>query len=251
MDLGNRLEQDLSEGSSAFVLFPFRYGHGLRASMFVGQRCRNPFNQLGVLHVKRKQRPFALGINCQNLGYEEDDGVQIEEYLDSQWDFEIADDELVEVEESNPSLPNLNVVTLVGRLGADPVFKVTSSGSELCKFSMAVSHDYDPNDSDEDKTSWFDIEVWGSLAKLAARARKGVRVGVSGSLGLNCWTGRDGLEREDPIVRATTFEILQSRSEQTPYSKDYTGSDGGKLPETRPTDNSYLNLSGNLRDLPF
>lgn len=200
--------------------------------------------------LRARQLP-TRSIQCENLGYEEED--DIEELEGSQWDLEIDEDEIAEIEPDD-SFPKLNVICLVGRLGADPVFKVTRSGTELCTCSIAVAHDYDPTDTDEDKTSWFDVEIWGNTARLAAKARRGFRVGLTGSLGVNYWTGRDGVKREDPVVRANTFEILQSRSESVSASYTDNTYSGGKHDRnfySKSDSNSDINVTGNLRDLPF
>lgn len=199
----------------------------------------------------RARQRLARSIRCENLGYEEEDAI--EELEGSQWDLEIDEADIVEIEYDD-SFPKLNHVCLVGRLGADPVFKVTRSGAELCTFSIAVAHEYDPTDTDDDKTSWLGVEIWGNLARLAAKARKGFRVGLSGSLGLNSWTGRDGVKREDPIVRASTFEILQSRSEPASGSyaeSRYSSSKRDNDFPSKSASNSEINVTGNLRDLPF
>ncbi|CAN8061411.1 unnamed protein product [Agarophyton chilense] len=233
----------------AFILCPLRI-HRAYNPLPGGKRSKRPFLGFQIPYSKRTWRPITVPVCCETPRFEDDDSKQVEEHNGTIWDFEFDEDELVDIE-PDPSFPKLNVVALVGRLGADPVFKITSSGAELCTFSMAVTHDYDPNDSDEDRTSWFDIEAWGGLAKKASRAKKGIRVGVSGSLAVNFWTGRDGLSREDPFIRASTFEILQSRSEHIPSSRSDGNNDNREPSDATPTTDPYFNISGNLRDLPF
>lgn len=228
--------------------------------------CKRPYRRQSV-STRSAQYPAM----CENLGYE-DETAPVLQYNGRLWDFEINEEDIIlEADFTNPSRPNINQICLVGRLGADPTFKTVRSGSELCTFSMAVADDYDPIDNDEDTTSWFDVEIWGVQARLASRAKKGMRVGVTGSLGMNCWTGRDNIERNDPIVRAQSFELLQSRSESNPNTSSQYSSTEKKESESNPNtsslysstekkeqkapvstpQNSEFQVDGNLRDLPF
>lgn len=114
-------------------------------------------------------------------------------------------------------VPVLNTVVLTGRLGKDPVLKTIRDDLVVCTFSLAFTHDWDPMEQDQDNTSWIEVECWGSTAKsVERRLRKGLRVGVTGRLCVNKWTGRDGVDRETVILKLLTFEILQSRNESEP-----------------------------------
>jgi len=48
---------------------------------------------------------------------------------------------------------SLNVVNLVGRVGADPDVRYFESGSVLCKLTLAV----DRRSRNNDKPDWFNI----------------------------------------------------------------------------------------------
>ena len=161
---------------------------------------------------------------------------QIEDPFD--FDIELEEIDIDDVEFPD-NIPIINSVQLVGRLGADPDLRMINEDVYVCKFPLAVRNDYDPDFTDPDGTSWFDIEMWGSLARRSAKMfKKGMRVGISGSIGINAWVGRDGVERRDPIVTANSAEILQSKSEgmpgtnygkSRPFSQDaYNGSMEGE-----------------------
>lgn len=116
--------------------------------------------------------------------------------------------------EFREDIPLLNSVVLTGRLGQDPTLRqVGKNMTDLCTFSLAVSDDvFDKNA--ERTTSWFNIQFWGSSAGRAASAlRKGLRVGITGTLSVDEWTGRDGKKRNTVNITGSSFEILQSRSE--------------------------------------
>ncbi len=103
---------------------------------------------------------------------------------------------------------SLNVVTLVGRVGRDPEVKYFESGSVVCKFSLAVNRA-----SRNDEPDWFNIEVWGKTAQIAADyAKKGSLIGVSGSLKFDTWTDRNtGVGRSSPVIRVDRLDLLGSR----------------------------------------
>lgn len=168
---------------------------------------------------------------------------------------ELAPDELELCNNFRADVPLLNKIILTGRLGADPTIRAIGSDNKVCNFSMAVTTEYDPDAGrDQDRTSWFDVEAWGSTAEYISRfGKKGMRVGVSGTLNLNSWTGRDGETREVPIVTADSFEILQSRSERMPTMMDNMNPSQGNRTSSSPYSgqDSGTSTAQNLNDLPF
>lgn len=102
----------------------------------------------------------------------------------------------------------LNSINLVGRAGQDPEVKYFESGSVLCKFTLAVNR---PTRNKE--TDWFDIEVWGKPAEVAANyVRKGSQIGVQGSLRMDSWNDKTtGASRSKVIVRVDRIELLGSK----------------------------------------
>lgn len=146
----------------------------------------------------------------------------MDELLDRHGALELSPDELELCGEFPPDIPMLNKLVLVGRLGRDPEIKSVGPGLEVCKFSLAVQNEYDPDEGpDQERTSWFDVEAWGRLAQyIVASCGKGMRVGVTGSFGMNQWTGRDGQVRQNYVVTAESFEVLQSRTERWQQDSD-------------------------------
>lgn len=106
---------------------------------------------------------------------------------------------------------SINVVTLVGRAGRDPDVRYFESGSVVCKFSLAV----DRRSRNNDQPDWFNVEMWGRTAEVAANyVRKGSLIGVTGSLKLDQWTDRaTGATRSSPVIRVERLELLGSRKE--------------------------------------
>ena len=57
-----------------------------------------------------------------------------------------------------------------------------------------------------DNVQWVSVAVFGEAAENAADLRKGDRIYVEGTLRLDSWRGRDGLERHGLSVAATLCE---------------------------------------------
>ncbi|MFQ4137121.1 single-stranded DNA-binding protein [Nodosilinea sp. PGN35] len=103
----------------------------------------------------------------------------------------------------------INVVTLVGRVGADPEVKYFESGTVVCNLTLAVRR----RSSRDDKPDWFNLELWGKNAEVAANyVRKGSLIGISGALKLDHWQDRSsGAARSKPVVRVDRLDLLGSR----------------------------------------
>lgn len=182
---------------------------------------------------------------------------ELDELEGGEFDFEM-DDSDIDIEDWPDSMLDINSVQLTGRLGRDPVLKEIGNDQVVCTFSMAVKHEWDPSSTSEEDTSWFDIEIWGSLGKYAAQyGRKGLRVGVSGEIDVQGWIDRNGEKCSNPIITADSFEVLQSKNESTPSSYgDRTTEDirrTNDVSKSSRTDDRYsgIQVDGNLSDLPF
>lgn len=107
---------------------------------------------------------------------------------------------------------SLNTVILVGRVGGDPELKYFESGTVLCNLTLAV----DRRSRNNDKPDWFNLELWGQTAEVAANyVRKGSLIGVTGSLKFDNWTDRQtGVERSKPVIKVERLELLGKRGEE-------------------------------------
>ena len=78
-----------------------------------------------------------------------------------------------------------NMVVLIGRLVADPEFRVLPSGDKVATFGLAVNRSIrNPDGSFEDKLDgYFDCDHYGATAERFAREfGKGALVQITGSL---------------------------------------------------------------------
>tara|TARA_Y100001968_G_C19034056_1_gene561234 strand:+ start:174 stop:563 length:390 start_codon:yes stop_codon:yes gene_type:complete len=102
----------------------------------------------------------------------------------------------------------INSVTLVGRAGRDPEVRYFESGSVVANLTLAVNRR-----SKEDEPDWFNLEIWGKQAQVAADyVKKGSLIGITGSFKVDSWQDKNsGQERAKPVVRVDRLELLGSK----------------------------------------
>jgi single-strand DNA-binding protein len=105
-------------------------------------------------------------------------------------------------------LAGTNRVALTGRAGRDPEVRYFESGGMIANFTLAVNRR-----SREDEPDWFNLEIWGNQAQVAADyVRKGSLLGIIGSFKLDRWTDRSsGEERTKPVINVDRLELLGSK----------------------------------------
>ena len=121
----------------------------------------------------------------------------------------------------------INTINLVGRAGREPDVRYFESGSTVANFTLAVNRM-----SRSDEPDWFNLEIWGKQAQIAADyVKKGSLVGITGSFKIDSWKDKNtGEDRFKPVVRVDRLNLLSSRKE---------------------TDNSNFSDNNNSGDIPF
>ncbi len=105
----------------------------------------------------------------------------------------------------------MNKVFLIGNLTRDPELTETSSGVQICRFTIAVARNYSGVDG-ERKTDFFNCIAWRSLGETVARfAKKGNKVAVSGSIELRNYEDSQGIKRTGVDIIAQDVEFLSPR----------------------------------------
>jgi single-strand DNA-binding protein len=105
----------------------------------------------------------------------------------------------------------MNQVTLIGRLGQDPVLRSTDGGKEVAQFTIAVDN-YKSRRDDIADPDWFTIQAWGSLGRaIVEYERRGDRVAVHGRLSPNSWVDADGVRRHTIRITADEVEFLDHK----------------------------------------
>lgn len=118
----------------------------------------------------------------------------------------------------------INKVILVGTLGRDPEQISFPNGGLISNFSIATSEVWTDKNTGErrEQTEWHRIVASNRLAEIAEKhLKKGSKVYVEGSLRTRKWTDQNGQEKVITEVRAETFQMLDSRNQNTGNSSGY------------------------------
>jgi single-strand DNA-binding protein len=107
----------------------------------------------------------------------------------------------------------LNKIMLIGNLGKEPELQITSDGTPVTRFSLAVNRSYKSSTGERvEETEWFNIVVWRQLAEICERyLHKGSKVYFEGRLSQRKYTDREGVQRTSVEVIASDMEMLSPK----------------------------------------
>src|ERR1044072_6092502 len=91
----------------------------------------------------------------------------------------------------------LNLVLLLGNLGADPELRMTSGGQAVLKLRLATSETYlDRNKVRQERTEWHSVVVWGKRAEALSKfLTKASRIFVEGGIRTSSYEDKEGQKR--------------------------------------------------------
>ena len=112
----------------------------------------------------------------------------------------------------------MNKLTIIGNLTRDPELRTTSTGLNVCSFTVAVNRRRSAN-SNQPEADFFRVTAWRQLGENCQRyLAKGRKVAVVGSVSVSTYTGNDGTTRASLEVTADDVEFLSSRNEDAGYA---------------------------------
>ena len=107
----------------------------------------------------------------------------------------------------------MNKLTIIGNLTRDPELRTTSSGINVCTFTVAVNRRRSAN-SNQPEADFFRVSAWRERGELCAKyLAKGRKVCVIGPVSVRTYTGNDGTTRASLEVTADEVEFLSSRND--------------------------------------
>jgi single-strand DNA-binding protein len=108
---------------------------------------------------------------------------------------------------------DVNLVQVIGHLGADPALRFTPQGAQVVTFSVAAGRAWTDRDGvAHEETEWFRCVAWDKLGAICHRyLSKGVRAYVEGRLKTRRYTDRDGVEQWITEVIAQDVILLDAR----------------------------------------
>ncbi|HJU82615.1 MAG TPA: single-stranded DNA-binding protein, partial [Holophagaceae bacterium] len=110
---------------------------------------------------------------------------------------------------------SLNKVILIGNLGRDPELKMTTSGQQVCRFSLATTETWKNQQGEkQSKTEWHNIVIWGKQAEVAEKyLRKGKQVMIEGRIQYREYQDQAGVKKTACDIRCDNFVMLGSRGD--------------------------------------
>lgn len=124
----------------------------------------------------------------------------------------------------------INLVILVGHLGADPEVRYMPSGDAVANIRIAVSEAWKDKGSGEQKerTEWMRVVFYAKLAEIAAQyLRKGAQVYIQGKLRTRTYE-KEGQTHYATEVLADKMQMLDKKpaEQQQPEQKpEFTDDD--------------------------
>jgi single-strand DNA-binding protein len=113
------------------------------------------------------------------------------------------------------TVPSLNRVQLIGRLGKDPESRFTPTGKKVASFSLAVGQRWKGADgSVKEHTEWVNIEAWGRIGEICQQyLQKGRLVFIEGRLKTDRYEEK-GESKYFTKVVATSMQMLEKKAEE-------------------------------------
>lgn len=113
-------------------------------------------------------------------------------------------------------MASLNKVIIIGHLGRDPENRYMPSGEQVTSIAVATTDRWRDKATGEQKeqTEWHRISFFGKLAEIAGQyLKKGSQVYVEGRIRTQKYTDRDGIERYQTNIIASTMQMLGSKQD--------------------------------------
>lgn len=148
-------------------------------------------------------------------------------------------------------MASLNKVIIIGNLGRDPENRYLPSGEQVTHISVATTESWkDKSGEKQEQTEWHRCVFFGKLAEIAGQyLKKGSQVYVEGKLRTQKYTDKDGIERYQTNIIASTMQMLGSKQDSGPNGNNGRNSySEAKQTGRRPAQTAQPDLDD---DIPF
>lgn len=103
-------------------------------------------------------------------------------------------------------------INIVGNLGRNPELRYTPQGKAVCDYSVAINTRRRGKQGEADwvdETLWFKVTTWDKQAENDSKfLEKGREVSVTGRLGIEHWTDRQGVPRQTMVISPMHIEYI-------------------------------------------
>ena len=129
-------------------------------------------------------------------------------------------------------MSSVNKVILVGRLGADPELRYTTSGTAVCSFRVATNRVFTGRDGQrKEEVAWHRIVAWGKQGETCKSfLGRGRQVFVEGRLRQQSYTDKEGQRRFSTEVVADRVVFLGGGGRAEPVASGETRSEEETAP---------------------
>lgn len=114
----------------------------------------------------------------------------------------------------------MNSLTIIGNLTNDPELRTTTSGKNVCGFSVAVNRRNKIEGQPD--ADFFRVSAWGQLGENCAKfLAKGKKVCVVGSVSVRTYENQKHETRASMEVKANDVEFLSHKSDDIDKESGY------------------------------
>lgn len=119
-------------------------------------------------------------------------------------------------------MSDVNNVTLIGRLTADPMLKYLPSGSAVVEFSIA--NNYYVSTKNANEVNYFDVVAFGKTAETISKyLTKGKQIAINGSLRQDRWQDKDTNTTKSRIrIIVNSMQMLGANGQSGSMDTTYT-----------------------------
>lgn len=114
----------------------------------------------------------------------------------------------------------MNKVILIGRLARDPEMRTTISGSNVTRFTLAVTRTFQDQNG-ERGADFISCVAWRKQAELIAKyCTKGNQIAVEGRIQTGSYDAQDGSKRYTTDIICDNVTFLGSKNDNNSYSNN-------------------------------
>jgi len=122
--------------------------------------------------------------------------------------------------------PNINSITISGRLTRDVELRYLQNGTPVAKLSIAFNRNYQKNGEWQQETGYIDIVVWSKRGEQCAEyLHKGSPVLVEGYLRTNSYVDKNEQNRKVTEIVSSKVSFLEKESYNTDSNDEFQPSD--------------------------
>lgn len=111
-------------------------------------------------------------------------------------------------------MSSVNLVILVGNLGADPEMRTMPDGNTVCTIRLATTDTWKDKATGEKReaTEWHRVVMFRKLGEIAGQyLKKGSSVYIEGRVKTRKWQDQEGKDRYTTEIEANEMKMLGSR----------------------------------------